>query len=517
MKLSRKLCAALFSATLLAGCEQSASIFACEQPRDWGLVSLGLPTPQPLPFDTSRLDVQAIAPFYSKGVPVIAALVGGRYADAEKYFDEVGKRATFEERYSGVWDVWQLLHERGLYFLPMMQSWLASAPDSNAAKLMLGLAYIDAATKAHGSRYASQTKPEQIALYETRQGLAMPLLDAIALRDDALGLTARSALLHTYFLSGQREAGWAVHEALLARLPLQPAGYINALEYAHPKWSGAQSEQRSTHVLELAVKNGLGAQPQKLLAQIVAAHRDDIENNSDPRAWRPYWTARTEEVPGEFNLRHWLYKEMSVENWNVVVKLAQRIIDLRPGDAKAHFQKAWALQHLGKNEEAFNAMVSAAVVGSDAAMGQIVYAYVKGTYGRKQQDFGTMYEYCKFGAALGLPSAANCMASSYTDGFGGVKRDDAMAVSWHLLAARGGEVNSMHDLGVLLPRVVPGADGQAAAAYWMRKAADAKHVYALKKVGMQPQSDSSLGCRIGNKPAEFVDLMLRIDAFFRAV
>ena len=178
-------------------------------------------------------------------------------------------------------------------------------------------------------------------------------------------------------------------------------------------------------------------------------------------------------------------------------------------------EKAYALQQLGENDQAFSAMVAAATAGSDRAMGQIVYSYVKGTLGRKHQDFESMYEYCKFGAALGLPSAANCMASSHTDGFADVKRDDLQSVRWHLVAARGGETNSMHDLGMMLPRVVPGPDGQMAAAYWMRKAAQAKHAYALKKVGGQPASAPSLGCRLASKPAELMDLLLRTYAFFR--
>ena len=138
-------------------------------------------------------------------------------------------------------------------------------------------------------------------------------------------------------------------------------------------------------------------------------------------------------------------------------------------------------------------MVSAAVVGNDGAMSSIVYVYVKGTLGRKQQAFEARYEYCKFGAALGLPSAANCMASSYTDGFGGVKRDDLQAVRWHLLAARGGEINSMHDLDVLLPKVGAGSDAQLAAQFWMRKAAAGGAFLCLEKAGRAVRANAIAG------------------------
>jgi Domain of unknown function (DUF4034) len=519
MKLPLKLSAALLAASLLAGCE-SPSMLSCEPAKDWGPESLGLAMPKPLPFDSARLDVNAIAPFYARGIPVIAALVGGRYAEVQLYFDEVAKRAVFEDRYYGIWEPRGLLYKRGLSLLPMLQAWLAQTPDSKAAQLMLGLAYADAASVAHGGRYASKTTDTQRAAHAQRLAFAVPLLEAVAADDDALGLAAREALIHGQFMTGHPGQGWAGHDEVLSRLPLQADGYIDALEYAHPKWSGARSEERGAHVMALAEKQGLNPQAQQLLAQIVSAHRTGMDKNEDPRAWRPYWTARTAEVPGQFNLRHWLREEMAVENWNAVAALAQRIIDLSPADSSALFQNAWALQQLGKSDEAFSAMVSAAAAGSDSAMGQIVYAYVKGTLGRKQQDFSTMYEYCKFGAALGLPSAANCMASSHTDGFGGAKRDDALAVGWHLMAARGGEINSMHDLGVLLPRVVASDDGRSAAAYWMRKAADAKHVYAVRKVGEvgevgeAGEPDLSVGCRLARKPEEFMALLVRVYVFF---
>ena len=506
----------LLCALLLAGCNQ-ASFFECEPPTDWGVESLGLAAPVPLPFATSRLDLKAAAPFYAKGVPVMAALVGGRYAEVQRYFDDVALRPTFQDQYLGIADVTYLVNSRGLSLVPAVQGWLATTPDSQAARLVLGVAYYAAASEAHGQRYASQTTHEQMAVYGQRLSLATPLLEPLAKTDDAIGSTARSALLHGYFLSGRSKEGWDAHDALIARLPLLASGYINALEYAHPKWSGERSEERGRHVLALAEENGLAPQPRKLLAQIVDSHRNDIERNGDPKAWRPYWTTRVADVPGEFNLRHLLYKEQGVQNWTAVKTLAQRIIDLNPGNPEAHFQKAYALQQLGENDQAFSAMVAAATAGSDGAMGQIVYSYVKGTLGRKHQDFDTMYEYCKFGAALGLPSAANCMASSHTDGFGGARRDDLQAVRWHLVAARGGEINSMHDLGMLLPRVVSGPDGQMAAAYWMRKAAQANHVYALKKVGDQPASAPSLGCRLANKPAGFMDLLFRVYAFFRTL
>jgi tetratricopeptide (TPR) repeat protein len=517
MKTLSLLVAGLFAATLLSGCEQTSKFLACEPPKDWGVESLGLATPLPLPFDASRLDTRAIAPQYTRGVPVIAALAGGRYTEVQRYFDDVARRPTFQDQYLGIATVEHLLHARGLYLLPMAQAWVASVPESRAAKLTLGLAYSSAAAKAHGGGYASDTTVGQMATYRQRLSFATPLLEALAADNDAAGMTARNALMHSYFMSGRAEEGWAIREALIGKMPLLISNYIGALDHAHPKWSGGRSVERGAQVLALAEKNGLDPQQLKLLEQIVESHRNDIEKNENPQAWRPYWEARVAAAPTPFNLRHLVYKESSVQNWSVVVTLAQKIIDLSPDDSEALYQKAYALQQLGKNDEAFSAMVAASTAGSDGAMGQIVYSYVKGTLGRKPRDFDTMYEYCKFGAALGMPAAANCMASSFTDGFGGAKRDDKQAVAWHLQAARGDEMNSMHDLAVLLPRFVPGSDGQMAAAYWMRKAADAKHVYALKKVGDEPTPDLALGCRLANKPTEFADILIKAYQFFHTL
>lgn len=502
-----------FSAALLVSACGQGSMFECAPARDWGVESMGLTAPSPLPFDTAKLDVIAIAPLYSKGAPVIAALVGARYADVQAYFDRVAARSGLAQQYGAIADVTRAIDRRGLYLLPSALAWAQASPDSKAAKFVLGEVYTAAASEAHGGGYAREISQAQMDIFRQRLAHAAAWLEPLAKDDDALGLSARYTLSGGYFLTGRSQEGWQTHRWMIEKLPALESLYVNALEYAHPKWSGNQSEERAAQVLNLAEKNGLPLQNQKLLAQIVQAFRDDIENNADPKAWRTYWTQRTAEVPGKFNLTAWLVKEAEVQNWVVVEALAEKIIDLNPGDRYAWHQKAWALQQLGKNDEAFSAMVSAAVVGNDGAMSSIVYAYVKGTLGRRQQAIEAMYEYCKFGAALGLPSAANCMASSYTDGFGGVKRDDLQAVRWHLLAARGGEINSMHDLGVLLPRVVTGSDAQLAAQFWMRKAAEGGHSFALKKLDGQSAPRPSLGCRVGSKPAELVDLVRRFYSF----
>ena len=99
-------------------------------------------------------------------------------------------------------------------------------------------------------------------------------------------------------------------------------------------------------MLGLAEKNGLAAQRQKLLAQIVSDFRHDIELNPDPKAWRTYWPSRAAEAPGKFNFTAWLTKEAQVENWTAAQALSQRIIDLSADHQYAWYQKAYTLRQL---------------------------------------------------------------------------------------------------------------------------------------------------------------------------
>lgn len=129
-------------------------------------------------------------------------------------------------------------------------------------------------------------------------------------------------------------------------------------------------------------------------------------------------------------------------------------------------------------------------------MTQLIDSHIQGSLGRTAKDFTGMYEYCKLGAALGLPAAANCMASAHVEGFAGVPVDEAQAGSWYLQAARGGYANAQHDLAVKLPALVPGsAQAKQAAYFWLSQAASQGQPFAQTKLAAQPKPPRSWGCK----------------------
>jgi hypothetical protein len=291
-----------------------------------------------------------------------------------------------------------------------------------------------------------------------------------------------------------------IYEYLISKSPQDGWLYFSAAEYAKPKWAGKQSQERTQFLLQLADKNKLNALDRKVLEQETSAIVNDVENNPNPEAWRPYRLDRVEKAPHLFNLIGLLNQEGAVRNWPKVVEISQKIIEKNPHNTNAWQWRGRALKEIGTREEAFTATLTASIRGFDWSMGQIIRAHLNGGLGRKPGDQETLYAYCKMGAALGSPSAANCMGSTYTDGILGIPRDNKKAVEWHMLAARGGSANSQHDLAVLLPQVQSGPGVQEAAQFWLRRAAAQEHEYAKKKLAAQGESSSQLlGCAVNEK------------------
>jgi tetratricopeptide (TPR) repeat protein len=343
MKLSRKLAAAIFSASLLTGCEQVESMFACAQPKDWGVESLGLPEARSLPFDTARLNTQAIAPHYKNEVPAIAAMVSGNHQEAQAYFDRASALALPVEKFQAVDAARRLVEQRGLYFMASAQAWNSALPTSKAARLMAGTAYAKAADEARDGRFTSETRQQQFIRHGERFQKAADLLEPLTREDDVYGDVARAALIAGYFVRNRHAEAWQSYEKLIAKYPKQLVLYTEAMQYAQPGWSGKAGSQHATRLHELAVKNDLSITNQKLLAQLEQAFAYDINDNLDPKAWRPYWQARTAEAPAVLNYWSWLFKEAEVENWAGVDDLASRLISLEPNHSAGwDYRASWA-------------------------------------------------------------------------------------------------------------------------------------------------------------------------------
>jgi hypothetical protein len=483
-------------AGILSACSSDAAPSGCSDApaTDWALDNAGLSLAKPLPLDLSRLDVETVAAQYVTHVRFTAAVLSGDYAQAQHYWDRIAAIADPAERMREIYRLKFALDTRRMYFLDAAQAWMQADPQSVAAQLLMGLSLNAGALQARGTRYSREVDPPQMALFKQRFAKARPYLENIAKRNDTYAWLAHAALELPYFYLGESEKGWASLEYLIGQAPQYGWLYFWATDYAEPKWAGEESPARLRRLSELAARHRLNAADQKVLEQELAYVRSDMENNPNPQAWRPYWEKRQAEAPHLRNLVLWLGQEHAVQNWTMVEKLASQAIEINPQQTYSLYLRSLARKEMGRNVEALRDTVAAAVLGNDAAMSNLIYAHLQGGMGLKPGDHESLFAYCKMGAAFGMPSAANCLGSAYTEGFAGVTRSDANAAAWHLLAARGGNANSQHDVAVLLPRAAAGERAQKAADYWMREAARQGHHYARKKIGETAGDGAAARC-----------------------
>lgn len=468
---------------ILSGCGNATADCPPEASADLVAESAGIALPQPLPLDLSRIDVEAVGTHYEGPVRFLSDVLRGDWAQARAYWARLAAIEDPSERMRQVYRLKFMLQRRGMYFHHAAQAWLRAEPDSPAARLLLGVAWADAAVNARGGSYSSQVAPAQMAIFEQRFEKARPHLEAIAGRNDVHASLAHAFLQVPYFYLGESDKGWATIEALVVQAPQYGWLYFWAADYAKPKWAGARGPQRLRQLEELASRHGLNAADRKVLDQDIGYVQADLDHQPNPQAWRPYWEKRNAEAPHLYNLLQWLGHEHSVRNWPVVERLATQALALNPHQTYSLYLRHQARKEMGRGGEALRDAVAAAVLGDDDAMQTVINAHLQGTMGVAPGDHQGLIAYCRMGAAFGLPAAANCIGSMYVDGAAGLPRDTTQGVAWHLLAARGGHDNSQHDVGVLLPRVAPGQPAQDLAGFWMREAARQGHQYARHKLG----------------------------------
>lgn len=471
---------------MVAGCDTSAPECPPEAvtATDLAIETAGLALPRPLPLDLSRIDVETVGTHYEGPVRYLADVLRGDWAQAHRYWESLAAIEDPAERMRQVYRLKFAIQGRGLYFLHAAQEWLAAEPQAPAARLLMGVALADAAVEARGSAYSSKVAPAQMALFRQRFQRARPYLEGVAAGGDVHAWLAHAYLQLPYFFLGEREKGWASIEYLIGQAPQYGWLYFWATEYAKPKWAGPQGPDRLERLAQLAASHGLNASEREVLARELAYVQDDMDHQTDPQAWRPYWSNRQAEAPHLYNLLNWLAQEHAVENWPDVERLASEALTLNPHQTYSLHLRSLARKAMGRNDEALRDTLAAAVLGNDDAMRNLIHAHLQGSLGRTPGDHAGLLAYCKMGAAFGLPSAANCIASMYVDGVAGMPSDPRQGVAWHLLAARAGHVNSQHDVGVVLPKVDPGEPSRRTADYWMREAARQGHPYARNKLGV---------------------------------
>jgi hypothetical protein len=457
----------------------------CLPYKDWGVETLGVQLPRPFPVDTSKIELKTLQAHYSGNVAMLASVLYGNFADAQGYWDAASALPDANARMRAMFDGINILNHRGLYALDAAQAWVKAHPESKAAQLFLGVAYSNAASEGRGGEYISKTSKEQFDLMNARWVKAESIFQSLMKDDDFYTWGATAGMKHNLFFSTRSDEGWKAYEYLIGKSPQYGWLYLGAAEYAKPKWAGKKSQERTQFLLKLADKNKLNALERKVLEQETSAITNDVENNPNPEAWRPYWLDRVAKAPHVFNFIGLLEQEGAVKNWPKVVELSQKVIERNPHSSTAWQWRGRALKEIGTPSEAFTATLTASILGFDWSTGSIIRAHLNGGLGRTPGDMQTLYAYCKMGASLGSAAAANCMGSTYTDGFPGIPRDNKKAVEWHMLAARGGHSNSQHDLAVLLPQVQSGPGVQETAQFWLRRAAAQEHEYAKKKIAAQ--------------------------------
>lgn len=480
-------------AVMLTACADNVGS-SCQPDKDWAMESFGVDIPKPFTINLAKLEVETISAQYHGPVPMIAAVLNGNYNDAQSYWENIGKISDSTEKMRALYAARYSMQGRGFYLVDAAQAWEKAHPESKAARLFLGIAWAEASTEARQSRYVHDTTAEQFNLQRIRWMKAEPILQSLIIDDDFYSWAAMAASLSPYFYMSRTEEGWKGYEYLINKSPQYGWLYLWLSEYTKPKWAGEKSLERINVLKQLAEKYNLNSTDKKVLNQEIDYIVNRVEENSDPTAWQPYWKQRVADAPHNFNNYGILAKQTAVENWPEVLKTTANMLQITPQNKDAWYWRSMAIREIGSQNEAFSANLSAATLGKDWNMSNIVYSFIQGRLGRAQGDFQAMYEYCKMGSAFGLASAANCIASSYTDGFAGVQKDRDKSLSWHMLAARGGNSNSQHDLAVLLPQMKSDPNINEASHFWLRQSAAQGHEYAKKKLAALGES--------GNDPCE---------------
>jgi len=460
--------------------------------RDWEQETFGVALPTPGPVDLSRLPLSVIEPHYQGPFRMVANLARGDFAAVQAHWQSVDAINDPTERMRAVVRSLDAVSGRGLALLHQAQAWQAREPDSPAAQLLLAAAFAHAGHEVSHQAWHPATTFARFRRLDGRMGSAAQWIDPLLQRDDVYGLAAKELNLGVRFVLGDTdfEQAWNQYLNLLEVAPHYEWIYLRAVNWAAPRHSEGAAQRRLADLQRLAAEKGLPQVHQVTLRQSIEALAKPPDKEPNPQAWRPYWEARVAAAPTITNLVGWMGAEQAVSNWPRLLELSERIIAMHPHHLNAWEMKSWALVNMGRLEASYDAAMVAIVLGSDWAMNRVVQGYVRGEMGLPHGDHQALLAHCQLGAAMALAAAANCLGSSYTDGFAGVQRDQKAALAWHFLGARGGHFNSQHDVAVLLPKVVTdpalAQDIDHAAGHWLRRAWSKTHRAATNKLEARP-------------------------------
>lgn len=371
------------------------------------------------------------------------------------------------------------------------RDWVAAKPDSYAAHLVCGAIWHEGAWIARSGEFASKIPPIRFVLMRERFARSNALLErAVTLSSkpvEALTLLAANRLAVS-----DREGARVLLQQAEAIMPTYVRLHETRMHFLLPEWGGSAEEMAEA----IALAKNAGVDDEALLN----FHDRFVARPwklSNPGAEKIYWEKAIAERPTFYRLNGLADYYHRMNNWRESVPAASRLIESHPGYAKAYWMRAAAHEKLGNIPEALQDYRMAAAQGFDFSMQELIRAHIQGGLGLPAKNWTALDAICRYGASLGLSSAANCMGSMFWEGarVGGPFRTDIpQAFAWHQVAARGGYHNSQYDLGWLLfTGRAPGVEQTQAKTnglFWLRRAAELDHEYAKKKLQEANVSES---------------------------
>ena len=363
------------------------------------------------------------------------------------------------------------------------REWVQAMPRSYAAHWLCGAMWNEGAWHIRTGKFAHEVSHAQFAIMRER------LLHARALFLKAAELSPRpvqvlALLANNHFAAGDEEQAERYLKRAEKAVPWYPSIHAVRLTFSLPQWGGSQE------AIEKAMERAraAGVEEDELLYfedhYVARPHETPT-----PGAEQTYWVRAIAERPTWSRLEslgnyHWRLK-----HWHEVPPIADRLIALDPDRPEGYYMRAAAHEASGKHVAALLDYRMAVALGHDFSTEHLVRAHIQGFFGLPPKDWKKIDALCRYGAALGVPAAANCVGSTFYEAkiLGEPFRFDiTQSLSWHLLAARGGHFNAQHDVGWLLfAQRAPGVEPELAkrvGVYWLRRAAEQGQPYAQQKL-----------------------------------
>lgn len=373
-------------------------------------------------------------------------------------------------------------------------AWLRATPASYPAHWLCGSMWRHAASTARGTKFASEVSDARFAIMRERLQRASALLER-ATTLTAKPIEALSILGSVYYLGGDDDKAVASLQRAERIMPQHWPIYDTRLNYALPQWGGSIQEVQA--VFEQAKQANVDADRLLDLYDKYIARPGLLSTPGAPRA---YWERVIREHPTRQRLKGLLNNFVLLQNWLEALPVASRLIAEYPDDGSGYYSRARIHERLGRLTEARADYYTAAAMGENLALQELILAHIRGGLGITEKSFDSVLALCRYGAALGTGVGANCIGSLFFEG--GSKdvphRNDAsQGLAWHLVGARAGHYNSQYDLGWMLYTgqggAVKGEVAKTLGIYWLRRAAEQDHIFAKRKLeehGISPSENT---------------------------